>query len=287
MKKLFIIFGLFITVSCHQLIEVELPPIKPRPVVNCWLNDNGSYNFNLSLTREVTTDTTLVIESAKVFIEAENQIFILPHKKKGFYYNPEFSPVSNVPYKLRVEIDGYLPLYSVDSIPSFSLKVNETKFFENFMKDGEGDEYSEIWINLTDIHKGHDYYGISVQGKSENRVYSLMISSSSPEIMNETAFEIYPEMLVFTDELFQNKSTTLKIRTYMEGANYVKLYRLSEQAYKYIKSWNIHDYTQDYDFWEVYEPQPLYSNIENGYGIFAGYSQQVFEVYPDSTITFQ
>ncbi|VAW12831.1 hypothetical protein MNBD_BACTEROID01-168 [hydrothermal vent metagenome] len=278
---------LLMLISCQEQIEISLPQINRNPVVNCWLNANGSYIFHLSFPTSANSNSIQVIDSAKVFILSDNKVDTLFHTKNGFYCNSSFSPSQGKPYKLEVKIDNYKNLYSIDSIPQTKINISAIEYRKDYKIDEEGDEYSEIRVSITDIHEGNDYFGISVQSRNgKNGFYSHQITSYSPEIMNELGMETYPNILVFKDDLFENASTKLKIRFYDDKATYVKIYSFSFDAYKYIKSWIIHDYTKEYDFWEVYEPVPLYSNIENGYGIFAGYSSQLLEVYPDSTVTF-
>ena len=57
---------------------------------------------------------------------------------------------------------------------------------------------------------------------------------------------------------------------------------LSEDLYQYLKSYYHHNAVKPkfYEFWleDIFdrtEPVPVYTNIENGYGIFGGYSTSV------------
>ncbi len=286
-NRLFMILVYISMFSCQEIIEVESPDIDKKPVANCWFSDNTPFAIHLSFPKSLLTDTFELIGNAQVYILSGNITDTLFYNEAGSYTNSGLIPDEGETYHLRVEINGYENICSNDIIPQFNLQITNIEYLKNICKDEEGDEYSEAYIQLTDNNPGKDYYGISIQKKKENgKYYSYQITSFSPEILNEGISQYYPEILVFNDELFDGASTNVKIRLYSDEATYVRIYAFSEEGYKYIKSWIIHEYTQDYDFWEVYEPLPLYSNIENGYGIFAGYSSKLYEIYPDSIQTF-
>ena len=56
---------------------------------------------------------------------------------------------------------------------------------------------------------------------------------------------------------------------------YLQVLYISAAYYEYLKTARLHDYTRENPF---AEPLSVYSNVENGYGIFAGYSSQTFEL---------
>ena len=55
---------------------------------------------------------------------------------------------------------------------------------------------------------------------------------------------------------------------------YLQVLYISETYYEYLKTARLHDETRENPF---AEPLNVYGNVENGYGIFAGYSSRTFE----------
>ena len=55
---------------------------------------------------------------------------------------------------------------------------------------------------------------------------------------------------------------------------YLQILHISETYYEYLKTPRLHDETADNPF---AEPLGVLGHVENGYGIFAGYSSRTFE----------
>ena len=55
----------------------------------------------------------------------------------------------------------------------------------------------------------------------------------------------------------------------------LQVLHISEAYYEYLKTARLHDESRENPF---AEPLNVYGNVENGYGIFAGYSSQTFEL---------
>jgi len=67
---------------------------------------------------------------------------------------------------------------------------------------------------------------------------------------------------------------------------------LSEELYLYLKSYYHHNAVKPrfYDSWleelfERSEPVPVYTNIENGYGVFGGYSTSIDSIETNNNFT--
>jgi len=116
-----------------------------------------------------------------------------------------------------------------------------------------------------------------------------------PVIQQESDLDYAPSSFVFTDRQFDGKPYTLGLRFQIgryptrPDSAYVVLRNLSEEYYHFKKSWHKHIFLQntaiqwdgDLSFSMVYsllfqgDPIPLYTNVQNGLGIFAGYSQDI------------
>ncbi len=313
-KSLSILFVcLVLFASCTKIIEIELPETDIKPVVNCLFSDTIPFVVKLSFPKEQADTNNYYIENATVSITQQGTSpVVLPHIGKGIYRNESLVPERGIEYNLTVDIPGHIFISAKNRIPVTSTSVISIKTESGYRTEpvtGTGEEaripVHNISTNIFEDKTVNDYMAVAVvynyMGRSytdyqdgvfeEISEYRLgYLNSNDPAIKNEglESFDAH-EILFFKDNLFTSYYETIRFNFEKEEEInfWVRFFQFSPEAFQYLKSWIIHDYTKEHDFWEVYEPQPLYSNIENGYGIFAGYSSQLFKIYPDSTITFE
>jgi len=285
-KKIqYLVFVLLLT-GCQKIVEIDLPKQEQKPVVNCLFTDSEPFKVHLSLTKAADTENYLSIDDATVSVFADDKLLaVLPAMGAGVYRDSMFYPESNRFYSLQIHAPGYDKIRVEDYVPRYGLQVIDNDFRKNAGTDDSGYNYSELQLKIQDIDSSSNYYGIAVLGKQDNGKYSpLQITSNDTKITSEMMVEDYPDVLVFRDELFRNSETSVSVRFSYDMATRFRLFTFSKAAFNYLKTLTIHNYTKDYDFWEVYEPISVYSNIENGYGIFAGYSSRDYEIKPDTTV---
>lgn len=287
-KKIqYFVFFLLIT-GCHKIVEIDLPKLDKKPVVNCLFTDSEPLKVHLSLTKAADTESYLSIDDATVSVFADDKLLaVLPSIGAGTYLDSTFYPESGRSYSLQIGTPGYGEIEVEDDVPEFGLHLINNDFRKNAGTDDSGYNYSELQLKIRDIDSEPNYYGIAILGKEDDgNYYPLQITSNDTKITSEMMVDDYPEILVFRDVLFNASETTITVKFFYNIATRLRLFTFSKAAFNYLKTLTIHNYTKDYDFWEVYEPISVYSNIENGYGIFAGYSSRDYEIEPDSTVTF-
>ncbi len=298
-------------VSCYKTIEVDLPETEIKPVVNCLFTPDEPFVVNVSLTKAPNDTNSYFIKNADVIISGEGiSEKTLPHAGVGFYSIKDFYPERGIEYSISVIIPGYEKLIASDKIPNSLTRFQSTNSASGFITkpvEGTGEEgkipVQIIKCNIINDWGYSDHLGVAAIKNSlihnyingeitiiedKNNYTSSGLGSFDPVITTEGLDQYYPPLLLFKDDYFKN--VNVDVNFYFEkevnSKFWLRFFNFSPEAYNYIKSWIIHEYTQDYDFWEVYEPLPLYSNIENGYGIFAGYSSELYEIYPDSTLIY-
>jgi hypothetical protein len=303
--------------SCEKIIEIELPGLETKPIVNCLFSTNEPFKLHISLPKDPTDTIIYHVSNADVEIEGDDgTTIILEYTGEGLYTNGTILPNSGVLYTLNVNLSGFEKVTATGSIPFSETKVISVGSKSDIKISpvmGTGEEASikvqELKITISHDLSTNDYMGVSIVhdywtsnlindsaafAGEEPIIEEILeyeigyLDSDDPSIIIEGLENYEPALFLFKDELFTEETATVSFNFEKTTTSkfWLKFFQFSPEAYQYIKTWIIHDYTKDYDFWEVYEPLPLYSNIENGYGIFAGYSLQQFEVYPDSTQTF-
>ena len=299
--------------SCTKNLEIDIEEMEVKPVINCMFEPEKPMIVNISLSKNPTDSINYEVTDAKVFVfDDVNNKSELPHLGKGRYSLPAFKPQAGILYHLQAEIPGYETVFASSSIPTGKTKVvsiESKSGYNNAPVYGTGDTpqipVENIKLNLFDDKATDDFMGISAIQKQVNYFYkpdgeleitevpdkyilSWYFGSSDVKVISEgIPDDIEKSVQLFRDIAFegQNDAVTFYVKKEIKSAYWIRFFKFSPEAFSYTKSWILHDYTKDYDFWEIYEPLPLYSNITNGHGIFAGYSSLLYNVFPDSVIT--
>lgn len=284
--------------SCSKELEIALPPIKIMPVVNCIFTPGKPFMVALELP-SLPTDTTITfITNAEVTVFGDNGTsYLLAHLEKGKYSNPAAVAEAGVSYKLKAKTDNYPLVSAEDKIPltntrieNYSIKKRDDDDPINGSSEGKEHSYYNIALSIASDPSVKDYMGVSVVENRINARYSNGTVSYEVEENKYRQGYIKSDDLVITteglgsfddqstlffrDHLFKADKEIVNVKVFTQFAKkfWVRFYTFSPSCYQYLKTWNIHDNTRSFDFWEIYEPLSVFSNIENGYGIFAGYS---------------
>jgi hypothetical protein len=144
-------------------------------------------------------------------------------------------------------------------------------------KAGQNNWY-EVYIAVDDSQANYS------SGKQFFRSEINNLHSDDPSIINRTNDLSYGLAHIFLDDkLFDGKEHTLTLSTltdkygfyFTKDAKYYLFFRsLTESSYRYIRS--LGENNENVTLFN--EPTRVFSNIENGYGIFAGMSKFEFKL---------
>lgn len=283
---LFIIFN-----SCSKEIIIDIPSPESKPVLNCLFTNDSIFKVHLSR-------STSVFDEPFAFKDGEDiKLFIKDDLADSLVWNNGFyrsviTPRHNIPYRIEWKKEGKV-ITSTDYIPD-KVSIGPSFFRDSVSVDEEGNYISQLKIEIRDTSIKKKFFElklITILKPSDDFGPDLArawyLDSSDPVIDAEGLLDYYPRSLVFSDKLFNNKSYVLTVNfqsafhiseMYL-GQEYdliVKLYFISENYYKYKKALIIHTYNQNSDIWDgMGNPVPMFTNIEGGYGIFAGYAIDV------------
>ena len=169
-------------------------------------------------------------------------------------------------YRINVITDGIV-ISAVTSIPE-KIPVLSTDTGTTVIDQVH---YYTVDINFTDKPGQKNYYMAGLRRASDyGNYYDIFASSSDMSVTG-----VYEDKLIFSDELFDGKNKSFSIE--IEKSNLwssndsvdleVDLYSLSYDMYMYFITLESQSYDSPFS-----EPVIVHSNINNGYGIFAGYS---------------
>lgn len=293
-KTLFFLLLIFILISCTKKISIDLPKKEPKLVINSFfipftLPYPESFKVKVSQSSPLLDTSTMnAITDATVIISSDNQIDTMKYNDSLKYYDLGFTfPEAGKNYQLKVIKSGFKTVISNDVVPS---KVKMTSYEINPIAGTNdcGDIYSEITINFNDPPNEENFYEVEVSEDTTFQIFSNdnIITSESyyPSLLSFDAEN--PEYLLFNDNYINGEKHQLKVfyypRQYDESDGryinsqviFLHFRSVSENYYKYKTSLLQHLYRQQGDIlYGTGEPVNVFSNIENGYGIFAGYQE--------------
>lgn len=310
-KNNFIIVFIFLFViffGCRKLVTDELPSIPSKPVINSVFKINEPIIIHLSLSSGFNNEEFELIENAKLYLEENSALKdTLIYKGEGIYVST-IKASQQSRYNLKLHYDNK----DINAQSSLPVKQEIIKYehFNNAGKDEEGISYPAIKLKFTNNPEQILYYEIVLKLLLDNSQVIWNEETKSwediplkriliPELINITDPAILSNGLpipVFSNELIKGDTYTITIN-YKTGSyttdatgNHTDLYPLIVElrsiSYEYFKFVNqLYLYEQGrypYVFGDVLRIFPLYSNVENGYGIFAGYSSCITDtIFPE------
>jgi Domain of unknown function (DUF4249) len=309
MKLIYLIATVIFFQSCTRVMEIDIPPLDSKLVVNAYFSPDSTWQVRVSRSIAIldTTRDISPIMNALVTIKRENtQLLDTLIFQKGFYVSNKKPEIGQL-YTLKVEAAGYPVVTASDRIPLFPNDLT-----------GKLDTTSKVVLNSV-LLIPTEYYPLTFSFKdpiSDNNFYKSVTSiydkkklkldtirrninferqgltSQDPSVLR---LHQEQDFMLFDDKLFANKTCTLlglaptalfypnqlSLNEPLESQKrdvevYLEMFSISENMYLYEKSY----YTQQFNLPDPFsEPNNVFSNVKNGYGIFAGYQNKRIRVF--------
>ncbi|HPR60404.1 MAG TPA: DUF4249 domain-containing protein [Prolixibacteraceae bacterium] len=244
-----------------------------------------------------------------------------------YMYTSEQTEIKNGnTYKIVVECEGYETVTAETTVP-FPVPVNA---FDSLTvhKESHGNQYTEYdyKLSFTDKAEEINYYRLIVLQASAKKSYlklgsdtidyidmnlfssSTYINSTDPLLTNENKDansylfgELDNSYGIFTDDMINGESYEIKFTANFqdyssnemdyEAGEFRKvnlvLQSLNADMFYYLRSIDAQEYS---DYMMFTEPVPIYSNVENGFGVFAAYASSEIEIiygeYPKEGVKY-
>jgi hypothetical protein len=250
---------------------------EPKPCLNCILNPEKTIEATLSLSRNIG-DTSSFIPINNAIVELyENDVFL---SRLSFSSNGKYAlnkkPEVGKQYKILVTIEGFKTLTATTKIPQAPEIAYEKT---NYRKADYDQPQYDMNVELFDQPGKHSYWlyiTSTVNGLNHGGgcipVNAPFVDNFNREIdiEAELGFTFFLQMRI-SDEGFDGeilKFTIQGIRVMNEKQHSDQHFLGADEHYdKYIKTTLINRMKEVSDL-PFYEPVQIYSNIENGYGIF-------------------
>ncbi len=290
MKRMpfFVLLLLVLSLSgCIKTVEIDFPAPDIRPVVNCLFSPDTT--FNLLLSRSASIFDSLPspqLEKGALVQLFENGVLVDTMYFDGDKFSSHIIPQQGRTYHLAINHPNFGNIFAENEIPK--APVFEVSMpHDSAYIDEDGEFVSQVVVSIKDEPNVKNYYQLELKARTidpntgDTIFFYTERDSSDPVFENEGLNRLYTYKYVFSDELFDGQTypLTLDYKANSFGNSYfslvVILRAISEDYYLYGRSLSIHQYGQDDDIWESGVPASLRSNIEGGYGVFAGYNESV------------
>ena len=291
-----IIIVIFIIVSsCTKELDYQLENTK-LIIINSVFNPNDDFIFNVSYTASPLSSYDSINENLHFLFYEDNNL-IIDTFLQSYVLETEIHPIPNTKYKVEVLSDNLPSISTSDSIPNL-VNIDEATYIFPAGVDEYGDYYAEASISFTDPADEQNYYELLIYSFNGLEKYywnwDCEYLITDPVLLNEGDVDYLPSSLFFSDELFNGESYTMKCKGDIgctinsEGITpgeqlYATFRSVSKSYYLYRKYYTRHAHNQQFqgDFLDLIymgEPQSMYTNVVNGYGIFAGYQETTKEL---------
>lgn len=292
MKKYFVIAIVFLLslTACIKEIEFKSKDIKPRLVVNSKIQPDSIFLVNVSHSLNVLDQASInFISNAVVKLYDGNGNFIedLIHQSEGDYSSPSLlQPQVGNSYRIVVSSGTYESVESSTLIPAaVASTISDTATVS--INNGEAFKFK---IRFTDPTTAGNYYMIKVYQFYYNYIYDGMgniidstaelnptwISSSSINVEDAGDINTTKRALFTRDHLYNGQQAEIEvyIPTYWGGSigntSYIlEFSSCTEEYFLYTQSL-LKYYETEYD--PFAQPVQIFSNINKGIGIFAGFN---------------
>jgi len=318
MRKLVLILLITWFSACESMVDLEIPDgYQSKLIIESYFSSDSIWSMRVGKSVHLldTSDfSDLIVPNAQVIISGRNNFSdTLEYDGSGFYRSVHnHYPQSGINYTAEVIAPGFPGTISSSQAPLLRSELLEIRYISR--DDSlQTDEYA-IRFKVED-QSGPNYYTLALyqvapvcylenwgsiirdDPKYSIRLWGLRFRSSYPDFHSyiETVDDpTIPELgfydygfPYFSDQLFEARTQEFQLRfdaRYLNtiGPHFmIQLQALSVDLFAYERSIVIQDLFISEPNFSDKNPNLLYSNVQNGLGVFAGYTTKRHQVSAD------
>lgn len=274
MKAIFYIAVILIGFSsCEKYIDFDEEIKQPKLVVNGIINPDSTFDIHISRSLSVIDGAELsVVENATVNILDENGSLYesLVYDSNGHYLGASM-PQHNQAYTIEVSAPDFDPVSASTHIPDL---IDLSSVDTMGVEDVNGLRELKLTITFQDMPNEENYYMLEVYAADiiNGQIFLNPMFLRSDDVTLGLSQDGYSDQVFFSDELFDGTQKTLII--YVEDTRdyddyiEVRLTSVTQDLERYYRTLNAYNDTYGNPF---SQPVQVFSNVEGGFGIFAGY----------------
>jgi len=302
MRNYILSISILFTISCETIVELDMPIHQPVIVLNSTLENDSVCNVFLSHSRAAFDQNEInAIKNANVTLTYQdlsfglNQDSIVDYSEVTYYYTHSNKLISGLEYAIEVNHPDYNSVFANTRIPKninfLNYEINSldttasrsSRLKLNFLDHLDEDNYYRIRLFAPyDEYEDWDYWDYDWSEydlKQFVKYTELELYSNDPSLSDGSipweGYSFAGSAAFFTDDLFDGEQKELVFDLDLDLNNFaagdslfLEFTSFSEEAYNYIYSVirSQNSFVSPFGT----EPVSVYSNIENGIGIFMG-----------------
>lgn len=271
--------------ACEETVHLDYQP-EQKVCLNCVLNPDSLVRFSLHYTRSLDdNDDFIPIDDAQILLYEDGQEWnTVSSLGKGTYGIDQYPQIGKT-YRVKVNIEGHLPLSAETAVqerPDIDTTIVSKTPYEGWSDYSPSSQYYYLSVDYQiNDQPGKDYYWNyslfwyyhwkTYHFASHIAYFSPYADNFNREIDAETKLGFYYHFYVRqTDDGVDGQS--MKFNSLQDTRSIDCFFNADEHYDRYMKTsvqaWLIEEW-EDLPF---KEPVQIYSNIENGTGIFGSAS---------------
>lgn len=300
--KFFRFFALLSLVLCLTSCEEDFVLVKkdftPQLVINSVFKPDSKWFVHVSSSRDILNPKSQItnIENANVVIveKLTKKKIYLDHVGDGIYSSNYYPPQPDKTYVLLVDVPGYKRVKAESMAPKKANIVNVIKDVVdekvstvNFQVKDDSKQYL-IW-NFISFKGSSGPADVIFTGNPKSFILSFMDYNHALSSFSGTGNDAVSSEGVFSSNITDESDDTEDGASGGSGSEepdleasfvikrYLRVVTASSNLYNYYKS--VERFLSAGNHNSSFSNSPeIYSNIENGLGIFAGYTEQLTEI---------
>ncbi len=291
-KLIYITVIVFAFISCEKEVDIPIEYSESKLVVNSVFCTDSLWNVEISASKYIydTMQIPLLDNAIVTIADSDKNSIELFNQGNGIYTSLTEKPELNKAYTVNVLHSVYDNVSSTSKLPN-NININDISWDEQVLFEGQ--EYRKVKITFQDPPE-NNYYSIRVFERNwmiegwnnEGYLDSILVEQpyyiiSQNASVSNNENKNYVTSIYFSDDLFDGNEYTFDflLDNYMfenswgSGSErlpiYISFSTLSKDLYWYQTSLQKYQYSNG-DFFS--QPVQVYTNVENGLGIFAGCS---------------
>jgi hypothetical protein len=272
--------------GCELIVDIDVPFERPQLTLNSIFHDDSLWTAHISLNRHILNDTPFQkVDNALVVLYQNNlPIDTLTGNRNGKYQSSAGKPIAGNTYEIRATADNFGTVTARSYIP-LPAPITNVEIAKSSSVDGVPE--NTVRLKFEDDPAAQNYYQIILETEDETvdfqtgliRLFRRRVGIVSADPASQDENPNSWEGIIFKDIFFNGKETDISFKTlgYFQNAGsfIITLRTLGEDCYKYKTTAQLQHSTSGDPF---AQPVNVYNNVENGFGIFAGFSQSVYAV---------